>query len=75
MPKLSLIDDFGTIARKAWSIRLALGGAAFWGAVSMLAAMWPGFAGAMPLWAWALIGVGLGAAVAIARVTKQPGLE
>jgi hypothetical protein len=60
---------------RLWSLRASLGAAAFWGAIAMLAAMWPGFAGAMPLWAWALIGVVLGAVVAVARLLKQPGLE
>lgn len=58
-----------------WSMRASLGSAAFWGAVTMLAAMWPSFFGLMPLWAYGLIGLALGMAVAVARVLKQPGAE
>jgi hypothetical protein len=66
-----LIDDWRSQILKFWTVRLAL----FWGALSGLVAVWPAFAGAIPLWAYALAGMALSAAVTVARVTKQPGVE
>jgi hypothetical protein len=70
-----LIDNWH---RKIWrlhTMRVAIFGAAFWSGVSGLSAVWPAFADKIPLWAYGVGGVVLSAALGVARVLKQPGLE
>lgn len=66
-----LIDDWRTRALKLWTVRIAL----FWGALSGLLVAWPAFSGVVPLWAFAGASIILSAAVAVARLTKQPGAD
>jgi len=66
-----LIDDWRSQILGFWSVRIAL----FWGAVSGLVLVWPAFAGVIPLWTYAVAGMAMSAAVAVARVTKQPGAD
>ena len=66
-----LIDDWRKVALRYWSVRIAL----FWGCVSGLLTVWPAFADAIPLWAYAAGSVAMTGAIAIARVTKQPGVD
>ena len=65
------IDDWRHQAPRLWSIRIAL----FWGAISGLLAAWPAFASAVPLPVYAGLSIILSAAVAVARLTKQPGAD
>jgi hypothetical protein len=66
-----LIDDWRRLAPRLWTVQIA----AFWGGVCGLAAVWPAFQAVVPLWAFALVGIGVAILIAIARVTKQPGLD
>ena len=66
-----LIDDWRGLALSFWTIRIAL----FWGAASGLLVAWPAFASVIPVWYYALCSVILSAAVAVARITKQPGAD
>jgi hypothetical protein len=66
-----LIDDWRTDALRFWSVRLAL----FWGALSGLFLVWPAFANVIPLWAFAGLSIVMSAALAVARLTKQPGMD
>jgi hypothetical protein len=66
-----LIDDWRSQILGFWTVRIAL----FWGAIYGLLLVWPAFAGAIPLWAFSIGGMVMSAAVAVARVTKQPGVE
>ena len=72
---MQLRKDWKRLARGAWSMRLALGSAAFWGGLAMVAALWPALIGYVPLWFLFGGGVLIGGAIAVARVTKQPGLS
>jgi hypothetical protein len=65
-----LIDGWRSQAPRLWSIRIAL----FWGALSGLYCAWPAFAEALPLPVFAGLSVAMSAAIAVARLTKQPGL-
>ena len=56
---------------KLWSIRLAL----FWGAVCGLYSGWSAFQGVIPAPIFAAASVLMCAAIACARVMKQPGVD
>ena len=73
--RVRLIDNWRAEIRRLWSIRVAVAGVVFWGAVSALWAMWPAFVDWLPLWAYAVGGVLMSVALALARVLKQPGLD
>lgn len=64
-----LIDDWKVEVQRLWSIRIAL----FWGAVSGLIAVWSSFSSVVPLWLFASLSVAMSAAMAAARMLKQPG--
>lgn len=66
-----LIDDWHREAPRLWSVRIA----AFWGALSGLAAVWPAFQGVLPLLPYTLLAMLIFAAIAVAKLTKQPGAE
>jgi hypothetical protein len=66
-----LINDWRSLWHKFWTIRIAL----FWGAVSGLLVVWPSFAGAVPLPVYAAGSVVMTALLAVARLTKQPGVD
>jgi hypothetical protein len=70
-----LIDDWRLISTKAWSARVAISGAMFWGAVAGLYLVWPAFADVLPLWFYAIGGVLMSIALVFARILKQPGLD
>lgn len=65
-----LIPQAKDLWLKFWSVRIALS----WGALSGLITIWAAFQDVMPLWAFALASVLMNAAIAIARVTHQPGI-
>jgi len=70
-----LIDDWRAKIGKLWSVKVAIGGIIFWGALSGLWAIWPAFVDWLPLWFYALGGVVMSVALAVARVIKQPGVS
>lgn len=70
-----LIDNWKSKIGKLWSVRVAVGGIIFWGALSGLWAIWPAFVDWLPLWFYAVGGVLMSVALAVARVLKQPGIE
>lgn len=67
--RLELIDDWRSEAKRLWSIRIAL----FWGAMSGLVLVWSAFSDVLPTWLYAAGGVVISAAMAGARLLKQPG--
>ena len=71
----ALIDDWRVLFSRLWSVRVALAGVIFWGAVSGLWILWPAFVDWLPLWFYAAGGIAMSVALAIARVLKQPGLD
>lgn len=70
-----LIDNWRRDLGRLWSIRVALAGVVFWGAVSGLWVLWPAFVDWLPLWFYAVGGIAMSIALAVARVLKQPGIE
>ena len=72
---MRLIEHVGSLWHRLWSVRLAVGGAVFWGIVSGLYLVWPAFAGTIPLLFYAVGGVVMSIALIIARIMKQPGLD
>jgi hypothetical protein len=70
-----LIDNWKARFSKLWSIRIAIGGIVFWGALSGLWVLWPAFVDWLPLWFYAIGGVLMSIALAFARVLKQPGVS
>lgn len=72
---MRLIDNFWHCLTRLWSIRVAAAGIVFWGALSGLWAIWPGLVDQIPLWFYAVGGIAMSVALAIARVLKQPGIE
>lgn len=66
-----LIDDWHSLVLRYWSVRIAL----LWAGVSGLLAVWPAFADQVPLWAYATGSIVMTMAIAIARITKQPGVD
>jgi hypothetical protein len=70
-----LIEHVGALWHRLWTVRLAIGGAVFWGAVAGLYLVWPAFAGVIPLWFYALGGIVMSIALVVARILKQPGLD
>ena len=68
---MRLLNNWADVLRRSWTIRVA----AFWGALGALLAAWPGLAGELPAWAYALGAVLLGGSVAVARLLKQPGAD
>lgn len=70
-----LIDDAWAEVKRLWSMRLALAGIVFWSAVSGLWVLWPAFAEVLPLWFYAVGGIGMSVALAVARVLKQKGAD
>lgn len=71
---MRLIDDWRR-GNRLWSIRIAWGGVVFWSALSGLWVLWPAFVEKLPLWFYAIGGVLMSVALAIARVLKQPGAD
>lgn len=71
----ALIDDWRAQMLRLWSMRVALAGVAFWGAVTGLWVLWPAFVDWLPLWFYAAGGIAMSIAIALARVLKQPGVE
>lgn len=70
--KLRLIDDAW---HRLWSVRVAIGSAAFWSAIGGAIMVWPALAEKLPTIFYVIGGVALSAAFGIARVLKQPGAE
>lgn len=70
-----LIDNWRREISRLWSIRVALAGVVFWGALSGLWVLWPAFVDWLPLWFYAVGGVAMSVALAIARMLKQSGAE
>lgn len=68
---MALVPRWRCVLRRAWSVRIALG----WGLLSGLVCVWSAFEDALPLWAFAGISMAMQGALAIARVTHQPGME
>ena len=66
-----LVDDWHKQAIHLPETKAAL----FWGAVTGLAAVWPAFAGVIPLWAFAGLSVLMCMGLGWAKLTKQPGVE
>lgn len=64
-------DNWPTILKESWAVRVAL----FWGAVSGLIAVWSAFQDVLPLSIYAALGVLMNASITVARVLKQPGAE
>ena len=64
-------EDWRTILAQAWSVRVA----AFWGLVSGVVLFWPAMQGVVSLPIFAGVSVVACVAVAVARITKQPGLS
>ena len=73
--RVRLVDNLRVILKRAWSIRVAMAGVVFWSALAGLWALWPAFVDWLPLWAYAVGGVLMSVALALARVLKQPGLD
>lgn len=65
----ALIDNWKDEIKRLWTVRVAL----FWGAVSGLFAVWSSFSSVIPLWLFASLSVVMSAAIAVARMLKQPG--
>lgn len=72
---MQLIPNLRKKIFRLHSLRVAFGGLVFWSAVSGLYLVWPAFAGAIPLWFYAVGGIVMSIALALARVLKQPGLD
>lgn len=72
---MRLIDNARRLFFRLWSVRVAALGIVFWGAVTGLWAIWPAFVDWLPLWFYAVGGVVMSVAIAVARVLKQPGIE
>lgn len=68
---MHLIDDWRTQLRRLWSLRVA----AFWSLVCGLILIWPGLAGEIPTWLYAVGGIVISISFGVARVLKQPGTE
>jgi hypothetical protein len=68
---MKLIDNVGAELRRLWSVRVA----AFWSLVCGLILIWPGLAGEIPTWLYALGGIVISVSFGVARVLKQPGTE
>ena len=66
-----LIPNWKKVALRLWSFRLSL----VFAAIAGLYSIWPAFQDALPLVWFALLAVGMSVAIAIARITKQPGIE
>ena len=66
-----LIDRWSRRWHRFWSVRIAL----FWGAVCGLVAVWSSFSDVLPLWVFAGASVVMNMALAVARLTKQPGAD
>jgi len=69
------IDNVRPVLKKAWSVWVAWAGIVFWGVVSGLWILWPAFVERLPFWFYAIGGVLMSVALAVARVLKQPGLD
>lgn len=54
-----------------WSVQLAL----LWGGMSGLYAAWGAFQDVLPAWLFASSSAAMCAAITVARVVKQPGVE
>lgn len=72
---MRLIDNCRTQLTRLWSLQVAALGVVFWGALSGLWVVWPAFVDWIPLWFYAVGGIAMSIALAIARVLKQPGVE
>jgi len=71
MPKLSLLDDWRKIARRAWSIRLSIVAAIFTAAEVVV----PLFGDVLPRGAFVLLAFGASIGAAIARLVAQPEMH
>jgi hypothetical protein len=67
---MRLIHDWKRMLVGAWSARIAI----IWAVVSAVYATLPAFSGLIPDGMFAVLSLAFGVAVAVARVTKQPGL-
>ena len=72
---MRLIDGWKIQIARLWSVRVAIGGVVFWSALSGLWVLWPAFVEKLPLWFYAIGGVLMSVALAVARLLKQPGTE
>lgn len=68
---MALVPHWRRVLRRAWSVRIAL----LWGALSGLVCVWTAFEDALPLWAFAGLSMAMQGALAVARITHQPGIE
>lgn len=71
---MNLIDDFSTVLRKAWSIRLALLSAMFAGAEALLP-FFPFFTDRVPPGILAALSAFIAIGAAISRLVKQPRMR
>ncbi len=70
-----LIENWRGEIRRLWTMRIALGSAAFWSVLLFLYAAWPALIGYIPLGAFFAVGVAISVAVGIGRILKQPGMD
>lgn len=75
MAELRLIPRWKQELGRLWSTRLAIAGVVFWSALSGLWIIWPAFVEKIPLWLYAVGGIGMSVALAFARILKQPGAD
>ena len=73
--KPRLIAGWRREAGRLWTMRIAIGGAAFWAALSGLWALWPAFVEKLPLWFYAIGGILMSVVLGVARLMKQPGAD
>lgn len=72
---MKLIDNWHRELTRLHSLRVAIGGAAFWSAIGGAIMIWPALAEHIPVAAYVVGGVALSVAFGVARVLKQPGAE
>lgn len=72
---MRLIDNWPRELRRLHTIRVAIGGAAFWSAIGGAIMIWPALADHIPVGAYVVGGVLLSVGFGVARVLKQPGAE
>ena len=70
-PKFCLLDDWGKIARRAWSIRLSIVAAIFTAAEVVV----PLFGDVLPRGLFALLAFSASIGAAIARLVAQPEMR
>ena len=72
---MQLIENWRGELRRLWSVRVAVGGAAFWSLVGGAILIWPALVDRISIWAYVGGGIALSVAYGVARFLKQPGTD